>query len=146
MALEIYETLTGFGHENVSATHRSTIEFTKDTQLSKKGDCILIVATDKSLNDLSGKFKEALCNADAKLTIHIQVGNLIELVHAQGTPHLILNHPTEMVIRKSDYISDRTFAIRADKAAKDLNRELVKKLQNPNQKAQIKLILTIPAP
>jgi hypothetical protein len=44
-----------------------------------------------------------------------------------------------MVIRKSDYLSDRTLAIHADKAANDLSRELVEKLKNPRQKAKITL-------
>jgi len=54
---------------------------------------------------------------------------------------LILTHPTDMVIRKSDYICNRTLAIRADKSANDLPRELVEKLKNPRQKVNITLIL-----
>jgi len=138
---EIREVIFGYGHENVLATHHSTLEFTKDTRLSKKGDCILVVATDKSLTDLSNEFKEALLNSNAKLTIQIEVDNLIEEVHAKGSTHLILNHPAEMVIRKSDHASDRTLAVQADKAAKDISREMVEKLKNPNQKAKITFIV-----
>jgi hypothetical protein len=45
------------------------------------------------------------------------------------------------VIRKSDYISNRTLAIRSDKAAQDLSRDLVQKLKNPKQKAKITLVV-----
>jgi hypothetical protein len=133
---EVREVLFGYGHENVQATHHSTLEFTKDTHLSKNGDCILIVATDKGISDFSNEFKEALCHLGAKLIIQIEVGNIIE-----GTEQLILNHPAEMVIRKSNHISNRTLAIHADKAAKDLSREIVEKLRNPKQKAKITLIV-----
>jgi hypothetical protein len=44
-----------------------------------------------------------------------------------------------MVVRKSSYIDNRTLAVNADKAACDLSRELVKKLQKPQQKARITL-------
>ncbi len=36
----------------------------------------------------------------------------------------------EIVLRKGDFISERTLGIRADKAAADLSRELVEKLKN----------------
>jgi uncharacterized protein len=131
----------GFGHEKVQATHPSTVEFTKDSYLSWNGDCILVVSADKGLADFSVAFKEALRNPHPKLTIKIEVDNLSEEIHAQGSPHLTLTHPQEMVVRKSDYASDRTLGIHADKAAKDLSRELVEKLRNPNQKAIITLIV-----
>jgi len=55
---------------------------------------------------------------------------------------LILTHPTDIVIRKSDYICNRTLAIRADKSAKDLPRELAEKLKNPQQKINVTLNLS----
>ncbi len=133
------ETIVGYGHENILATHRATLEFTKDTHVSKNGDCILVVSADKAPTDLSPEFKEKLRQPHAKLTITIEVDDVKEQVQASGSPHLTLEHPVEMVIRKSDYASDRTLAIHADKAAKDLSRELVEKLKNPAQKAKITL-------
>jgi hypothetical protein len=138
-AAEFREVIFGVGHINVQATHRSTVEFTRDTELSRNGDCILVVAADKSLVDFSAEFKAGLKKPHAKLTIKIQVDDLTEEIHAEGSPHLALIHPTEMVIRKSDFASDRTLGIHADKAACDLSRELVEKLKNPKQQAQITL-------
>jgi len=136
---KIIEVISGFGHENVQAVHPSTVEFTKETHLSKEGDCILVVSADKGLTELSPEIREALKNSQAKITIKIEVGNLCEEIHAHGAQHLSLTHPTEMVVRKSDYASDRTLGVHADKAAKDLSRELVNKLKNPQQKAKITL-------
>jgi hypothetical protein len=135
----VTETIIGYGHENILATHRATLEFTKDSRVSKKGDCILIVSVDRAPADLSAKFKEKLRQAHAKLIITIEADEMKEQIHASGSPHLTLTHPTEMVIRKSDYVSDRTLAVNADKAAKDLPRTLVEKLKNPQQKAKITL-------
>jgi hypothetical protein len=141
LGIEVTEVIAGFGHENVQATHPSTVEFTKDKQLLKKGDCILVVSADKGLADLNPKFKEALRKPHATLTVKIEVGSLAEEIHAKGSLHLALNHPQEIVVRKSDYVSDRTLGVNADKAAKDLSRELVEKLKNPQQTARITLIV-----
>ncbi len=136
---EITEIIVGYGHVNIQAAHHATLEFTKDTHVSKNGDCILVVSADKGLTDLSEEFKEALRKPQAKLTIQIEVDEISETVHARGDPRLTLTHPAETVIRKSEYASDRTLAVHADKAAKDLSRALVEKLKNPQQKATITL-------
>jgi hypothetical protein len=136
---EVREAVFGRGHENIQATHKTTLEFTKDPHLSKKGDCIVTVAADKALADLSAEFKENLRKTHAKLTISIEVDDFIDYVNAYGSPRLILTHPTDMVIRKSDYICNRTLAIHADKAAQDLPRDFVEKLKNPKRKVKITL-------
>ena len=137
---EIEEVIFGYGHKNIQATHKTTLEFTKDAYLSKKGDCIIAVAVDKALADLSGGFKEKLRQPHSELTILIEASGIVEKVYAHGSPQLILAHTQDMVIRKSDYICTRTLAVHADKAAKDLSRDLVKKLKNPKQRAKITLV------
>ncbi len=138
---EIRETIFGYGHENIQATHKTTLEFTKDKHLSKKGDCIVAVAADKALADLSTEFKENLRKPNSKLTILIEADGITEQVNACGSPRLILTHPKELVLRKSDYVCTRTLAIRANKAAQDFSRTLVEKLKNPNQKVKITLMV-----
>ena len=138
---ETKEVVSGYGHENIRATHRTTLEFTKEKHLSKKGDCIIAVAADKALADLSCEFKANLRKPNAKLTILIEAGGIAEQVHACGSQQLFLSHPTDAVIRKSDYVCGRTLAVRADKAANNLSRELVEKLKNPKQKVKITLMV-----
>lgn len=142
-ASEIREIIFGYGHENIRATHKTTLEFTKDTHLSKKGDCIVAVAADKALADLNPEFKENLRKPHAKLTILIGVGGIAEQVNAHGSPQLFLTHHTDMVIRKSDYVCSRTLAIHANKAAQDLSRELVEKLKKPQQEVKITLVVHV---
>jgi hypothetical protein len=138
---EIEEVVFGYGHENIQATHKATLEFTKDTHLSKKGDCVIAVAADKALADLSAEFKAGLRKPNAKLTILIEAGGISAQVQASGAQQLSLAHPTDAVVRKSSYVCSRTLAVRADKAANDLPRELVEKLKNPKQKVKITLIV-----
>lgn len=137
------EIILGYGHENIRATHKTTLEFTKEMHLSKEGDCVVTVAADKGLADLNPEFKEELRKPNARVTILIEAGGITEQVTAQGSPQLFLTHPLEMVIRKSDYVSSRTLVIHADKAARDLSRELVEKLRKPQQKVKITLIVRV---
>jgi hypothetical protein len=140
-AKETRENIVAFGHENIQAIHPSTLMFTREKRLSKTGDCVVGVVADKAVADLNQEFKEKLKRPNAKLTIIIEAGGLTEQINAFGSPKLILTHPTDIVIRKSDYISDRTLAIHADKSANDLPRELREILKNPKQKVNITLVI-----
>ncbi len=142
MSQELREVIVAFGHENIHAIHPSTLMFTKEKHLSKTGDCIIAVAADKSAGELSQAFKYKLNEPNAKLTIIIEADGIFEKINAYGSPKLILTHPTDIVIRKSDYISDRTLAVHADKSSNDLSRELLEKLKNPKQKITITLIIS----
>ncbi|MCJ7469295.1 DUF371 domain-containing protein, partial [Candidatus Bathyarchaeota archaeon] len=86
------EIITAYGHENIQATHKTTLEITKDKHLTKNGDCIIAVAANKSLADLSPKFKEKLRRKNAILTIRIEVEGVVEEIKASGSSHLILTH------------------------------------------------------
>ena len=131
------ELIHAFGHPNIQAIHPTTLMFTKDTQLSVKGDCIVAVGADKSVLDFSTEFKTALRQPNAKLTIVIEANGVKEQIQAAGSSKLILTHPSELVVRKSEFISNRTLAIAADKASKDLKRQLIEKLKNPKQQVTI---------
>ena len=141
--MKIVETILARGHENITATHKTTFEITKEESLTKRGDCIIAVSANKAMLDLKSEFKKALKNENAKLIIEIKAGEIREIVRAYGSSQLQLTHPTDMVIRKSSYICDRTLAIKADKAAADLSRSLVEKLRKPEQNVEIKLIAII---
>lgn len=137
---ELRETIIAHGHENVTATHRTTFEITKETHLSRDGDCIIAVGANKALDDLSPEFKENLRKDGAKITVLIEANGVTEIVTAIGNSRLALMHPTDVIVRKSGYVCNRTLAIHADKAANELSRELVNRSRNPNQKIRITLI------
>jgi uncharacterized protein len=133
------EIIWAFGHPNIQGIHPTTLMITKDIHVSKNGDCIVAMAADKSVADLTVEFKEELRKSNAKVTVAIEAGGFREEITAVGSPKLCLCHPTDIVIRKSDYTCNRTLAIYADKSAKDMQRELIMKLQDPEQKIKITL-------
>jgi uncharacterized protein len=135
------ESIIAFGHENIQAIHPTTLMFTKEKHLSNTGDCIVAVAANKALSDLSQAFKDTLRKPNAKLTIIIKAGDLNEQISASGSAQLILTHPSDIVIRKSNYISDRTLAVNADKSSNDISRAIIERLKNPKQEINITLIV-----
>ncbi|MEM7818322.1 MAG: DUF371 domain-containing protein, partial [Candidatus Aenigmatarchaeota archaeon] len=64
-----------------------------------------------------------------------------EVFYAFGSPALKLTNDKSIVIRKSDFIDDRTAVILSNKAAIDIDRKIVEKIKNPNK--QIKIIFEI---
>jgi len=134
------EVISARGHENVQSTNKTTFEITKETHLTKRGDCIIAVGATKGAADLNERFKAIACSQGARLTIKIEVDGEQEIVTALGNPKLSFTHPTDLVVRKSNYVCGRTLAIKADKAASDLSRKLVEKLRNPDQKVMMTLV------
>ena len=133
------ETIYAYGHKNVTSRNKMTLEITKETHLTIRGDCIIALAADKGVRDLSPEFKKLAQNEKARITLTIEADGEIEVVSACGHPQLSFTHTTDLVVRKSNYTCNRTLAVRADKAAKDLSETLVKKLQNPKQRVKITL-------
>ena len=139
--MKITEIVDAYGHENIRATHKTTLEITKESTLTKRGDCVIAVGATKGAKDLSSEFKEAMKRQDAQITITVEASEIREVVKARGSPQLLFTHPTDMVVRKSNYICGRTIAIKANKAARDISRKLVEKIRTPDQK--IKITLTV---
>jgi len=113
------------GHPNVTAKHATTIAVTKDKEITVKGDCFIGVAAEWDID------VEALKKAK-QLKITIRCGGVEETITATGHPDLTVSEK-DLVIRKSDWVDDRTLAIKANKAAKDLDRKLVAELQKDQE-------------
>ena|SRR3989344_1629514 len=123
-----------FGHHNILGTHKATLEFTKDGDLSLKGNCIIGVKADFELE----KLKEFIRKANnKKITIIIEASGkkFKEKIIAELNPNF--NDGNEIVIRKADFASDRTLAIKAHKAAFDLRRELIGYLRHKKNKINV---------
>ncbi len=138
--MKITEIIWAYGHKNILSTHKTTLEITKEATLTNHGDCIIAVKATKGAADMHPDFKEATKKENAQLMITIEANGIKETVKACGSPKLTFTSPTDIVIRKSNYVCGRTVAIGADKAACDLSRKLVEKLRNPYQKVKITLI------
>ena len=143
---------TCYGHDNITCKHKTTLEFTKDKDLSLKGDCIVGVKADFSLVQLK-KFIKSLGN-NKKITITIETlgyndneynnnkiknniaeNKITKKINAEINPGF--DSDKEMVIRKTDFIDKRTFAIKADKAAFELDKGLIRNIANNKQKISV---------
>ena len=118
-----------------------TFEVTRDSHLSKRGDCVIGVSADKAVNDLEFAFKEACRREGARITVRLEAAGIIETIRGRGSQNLSLTHPKEIVGRKSLYASDRTIMVSADKAASDLNRQLIIALKSPSTKLNVQIIV-----
>ena len=128
------------GHENVLSLHKSTFEITKDKDLSLAGDCIIGLDIDKSMEDFPKEFKEKLANDNTKVIVELKTPNASDEIEGYGHHDLTLSHPTDIVCRKSTFVCSRTLMIKSNKAAIDLNRDLIKDLAN-GESMEVNIIL-----
>ncbi len=134
--MKILDEITAFGHENLQCTHSTTIEITKDTSLSKRGNCILGVNASKACSDLNAELK-ALIQKGKRLKITIKVENLMESFYGYGNIKLTLLNKKDMVFRKSNFICERTVLINCTKSSNDLNRQFINLITNPELEMKI---------
>ncbi len=130
------------GHPMVRASHPTTIEITTEEYLTESGDCIVGVRAAKGCAQLHEGVKRGLRTKDSQVTIRIVVGSQSFEVHARGDPRLGLTHPHDMVIRKSEFVSDRTLAVGADSAARNMPREMVRLLKDPSTVGRLEIEVT----
>ena len=128
-----------YGHPNILGTHKTTFEFTKDEEISLMGDCIVGVKADFELGKLKKFIRKSIKNNNKKITITIKA--LSKSITIKETVFITINpnfnDDKEFVIRKTDFASERTFAIKANKAAFELNRDLIGFLKEKKNKISV---------
>ena len=130
---QMKQNITAHGHEKVLGTHPTTIEITKESELSETGDCIIGVSSSHACADLNSEIKTAI-QSGQKIQVKLKVGEIEEIVTGHGSSELTLSHAHDIVIRKSEFKCPRTLMINADKAACDLKPELIEKLKKRTSK------------
>ena len=125
----IFKILTN-GHENVTSLHKSTFEITKDPEIGPTADCIIGVDMDRTMLNFPDEFKDRIADSNTKIIVELKTENGFDTITGWGHEDLTLTHPTDIVCRKSDYTCERTLMVRADKAARDLDRNLICDLKN----------------
>lgn len=141
--MEFTECIVARGHQNIAATHETTLEVTKEEHVSRRGDCIIAVSASKGLANLRDDFKTLLRRKTARLTMLVEAGGAYDTIRAFGSPKLTLQHHTDIVVRKSDHVCSRTLAVLADRAACDLSLALVEALKNPKNTVRITLVVRV---
>lgn len=118
------------GHKNVTSHHKSTFEITRDAEIGPTADCIIGVDMDKTMLNFPKEFKEKIANSNTKIKVILDTENGHDEITGWGHEDLTLTHPTDIVCRTSDFTCSRTLMIRVDKAARDLDRNLIEDLKN----------------
>lgn len=136
--MRLLESFTARGHGNVTAMHKTTIELTKEGDLTLRGDCIIGVGATKAPAQFSEATRQAL-KQKRKFLFIFRVGGVEEHVEGMGDPALTLDDEHEMVIRKSTFISGRTVLVGCNKASIDLSPALRAALRNPHATISIEL-------
>lgn len=127
------------GHKNIRSLHKRTIEITKDSHLTPRGDCIVGVNASYGCKDIPTELKKKLKNPNSRINFSITVNGHSFKFSGRGHKDLLLSHSEDIVIRKSNFVCPRTLAVGCDKASDSIPRKLVNLLQDPKTKG----VLTI---
>ncbi len=128
--MEAHELIRCRGHPLVRGLHRTTFEVTKEEELTSGGDCIIGVCADKGAADLHPGFRRLLSDDRACLTTRIMAGDLVAEVHSRGSSAFTLDHPSDLVWRRSTYVCGRTVGISSDLVARTIPREIIRYIRN----------------
>lgn len=124
------ETVIAHGHPLVRGTHPTTFEVTTEEELTVYGDCIIAVGADKGAAGLSTEFRCILSRQGATLTTRLLCRDLCIEIKSRGGPGITLDHPTDLVWRRSSFYCGRTIATGSDYVARTLPRELISYLRD----------------
>jgi uncharacterized protein len=118
--MEAQEIIRCRGHPLVLGNHPTTFEVTREDHLTKKGNCIIGISADKSCDRLSAEFKRVLTHDDAVLITRLSCDGKTVEVKSRGSSQFTLDHPTDMVWRRSSFVCGRTIGIMSDHVAATL--------------------------
>jgi hypothetical protein len=128
-----------YGHPAILSTHPTTLEITTEEQVTSRGDCIVAVRSTCSLRDLPLGIKKLLSHQNGRGRLTIRVRDMSFSVEGVGGKGLSFDHPKDIVVRKSGFLSDRTLMVYANKAAIDIPRKIVRMLQNSGERVIIEI-------
>jgi hypothetical protein len=123
--MEAQEIIRCRGHPLVLSTHPTTFEVTCGNHLTRNGNCIIGIAAEKGCAGLSPAFKSVLAHDEAILVTRLVCDGIVAEVRSCGSSQFTLDHPADMVWRKSPFVCGRTIGIRSDMVARTLPRELI---------------------
>ncbi len=129
------------GHENITSLHTKTIEITKESRLTRNGDCIVGVNASCGCKEIPQDMKKKLQDPKTSVKFSINVDNYRFQVRGSGHKDLILTHPDDIVLRKSTFVCPRTLAVKCDKASDSIPAEMIRLLQNPKTRGTLEIEL-----
>ena len=121
------------GHKNIRSLHTRTIEITKDPNLTLNGDCIIGVSATKSCYDLTSAMKNKIRRNRSIVEIDLIVEPFSIKIHGIGNDNLLLTHLHDIVLRKSNFICDRTLCLSCNVSAIQIPRKMIDLLKDPSK-------------
>jgi uncharacterized protein len=135
------EEITFKGHPNVRCLHNSTLEITTEPDLTPNGDCIVGVSASKGCSRLHTAVKKKLSKDDCVVRIQLIVEPYTLEIFGATNSNLLLTHPHDIVIRKSNYIDARTLSIRSNISCADVPYQMAYLLKNPSTIGLMRIIV-----
>jgi hypothetical protein len=126
--MEVQEIIYCRGHPLVLGNHPTTFEVTREDHLTKYGNCIIGIAADTGCTGLSPVFKRMLSHDDSVLFTRLSCDGVTVEVKSKGSSLFTLDHPTDIVWRRSSFVCGRTIGINSDHVAADLPKALIANL------------------
>ncbi len=130
---------TARGHPNVKSTHKTTFMTTMEDELSKRGDCIIVVGSEMGLRGMPNEAKRLAREEDTQITFRLTVDDLVFEAQGHGHPDLEYTDPVDMVARRSSYTCGRTLMIDSNKTSMEIPEAVVEALKNPKTMVQIEI-------
>jgi hypothetical protein len=116
-----------YGHANIRAKHPKTIEFTKDTDLTPNGTCILGIRAEFEMSELK--------KLRGKVRVRLRCGEIEDMV--QAVINADFDDAHEVVFRKSRFNSPRTYGFWLNRGSSAINRDLIALLKNPETRLEV---------
>ncbi len=116
-----------YGHPNIRAEHVKTLEFTKDSELTERGDCIIGIRADFDASELK-KFAKKV-RFECSVVDPETDEKIVSVFKCKVNPEFNSDH--EVVLRKSGFQSERTYGLGLNRGANNLDRRMVEVLQSP---------------
>jgi hypothetical protein len=131
------------GHPYILGTHPTTFEVTCEDHLTVNGNCIIGIAADKGCGGLSSSFRNVLAHDDAILVTRLECDGTVAAVVSRGSSRMTLDHPADLVWRKSSFVCGRTIGILSDTVANTLPGNLITSLAR-GKEMQVTMTVTRP--
>jgi uncharacterized protein len=130
-----------YGHPNIRLLHSKSIEITKSSYLTPRGDCIIGIKANKACTDIKEPIRRGLKSCSAVIKIEVIIENESFIIKGRGDDRVTMLNPHDIVIRRTNFVCPRTMSVSCDKASSDVPRELVTLLQHQEQKGIFRITL-----
>lgn len=135
------EDISFWGHPNIRSLHYTTLEITREPNLTPRGDCIVGVAASKGCLQIDPLIRKNLLLENNFVKISIIVEPYSFVVVGKTNSKLLLSHPNEIVLRKSSYVDSRTLLINCDVSSADVPRNMIDALRDSTKRGMMRIVV-----